>query len=493
MSLLKFFSSSHHARRRQQVRQQNTVARRRMLVETLEVRTVLAGSDAFATAFEIPGNVTTLSDVTDTFSYTLEAGEPATTLPSNPVGQTSAWWKLQASFAGTVQIDTYETHYPLNQCCGPDFGGFGDTTLEVFTGTQLNNLTLVTNNDDISALPGGDAAYPYPSGNPQGYNPNSLVTFAVTPGQTYYIRLNGWGDDFTTDPVGGGDRGPTQFNYKFSPDVVYVDDGFVGLNSGDAIVDADQGTSGDQPATFNFNAFATVSAAIAAASSSGTIVVNGGAYVESAALTNPQTLRIGGPDAAQAVNLAGASVLSVGDATSTTIAGEITGSGDLSKTGSGKLILTGNNSYTGTTNVLAGTLQAGASISTNLVALYDFNNPDNLGHDASGNNNDGTLQGGAVAAAGGVSGGALAPTGLSKCRISRRCSAVRRPRSACGRSSTSPRLRTPLGPASQTSAAAATIITLGSTAPPIKTSSATTAASIRSRSTRASIAPSGIS
>jgi autotransporter-associated beta strand protein len=427
MSLLKFFSSSHHARRRQQVRQQNTVARRRMLVETLEVRTVLAGSDAFATAFEIPGNVTTLSDVTDTFSYTLEAGEPATTLPSNPVGQTSAWWKLQASFAGTVQIDTYETHYPLNQCCGPDFGGFGDTTLEVFTGTQLNNLTLVTNNDDISALPGGDAAYPYPSGNPQGYNPNSLVTFAVTPGQTYYIRLNGWGDDFTTDPVGGGDRGPTQFNYKFSPDVVYVDDGFVGLNSGDAIVDADQGTGGDQPATFNFNAFATVSAAIAAASSSGTIVVNGGAYVESAALTNPQTLRIGGPDAAQAVNLgslataagstvnlAGASVLSVGDATSTTIAGEITGSGDLSKTGSGKLILTGNNSYTGTTNVLAGTLQAGASISTNLVALYDFSNPDNLGHDASGNNNDGTLQGGAVAAAGGVSGGALAlPAGAN--------------------------------------------------------------------------------
>ena len=97
---------------------------------------MLAGADAFAAAFTIPAGTISLSDPTDTFTYTMEAGEPGN--PFGAVGQTSGWWKFQPAFAGTVTIDTYETHYPLNQCCGPAFAGFGDTTLEAFTGSAID-------------------------------------------------------------------------------------------------------------------------------------------------------------------------------------------------------------------------------------------------------------------------------------------------------------------------------------------------------------------
>src|SRR5262249_5154289 len=86
--------------------------------------------------------------------------------------------------------------------------------------------------------------------------------------------------------------------------------------------------------------------------------------------------------------------LTVGNATSTTFDGVISGVGRLTKVGTGTLTLTAPNTYTGPTNVNGGTLLVNGSITSNTIV-----------------NNGGTLGGtGAVAGTVGVSsGGKLAP------------------------------------------------------------------------------------
>jgi autotransporter-associated beta strand protein len=151
---------------------------------------------------------------------------------------------------------------------------------------------------------------------------------------------------------------------------VYVDDSFTG-NSGDLIADADLGTTGNQPATFGVNAFNTIAQALTAVTSSGTVIVNDGTYAEAVALAGTQTLRITGADAAQTVvisslatgtgqvvNIVGSSNLTIGDGTNTAIAGTITGSGSLTKQGTGTVTLSsGSSTYTGATTIDGGVLR----------------------------------------------------------------------------------------------------------------------------------------
>ncbi|CAN5422426.1 autotransporter-associated beta strand repeat-containing protein [soil metagenome] len=59
-----------------------------------------------------------------------------------------------------------------------------------------------------------------------------------------------------------------------------------------------------------------------------------------------------------------ATSLTAGGVADTTYSGTITGSGGLAKSGAGTLILTGNNSYAGTTTIAAGTLQIGSGGTT---------------------------------------------------------------------------------------------------------------------------------
>jgi fibronectin-binding autotransporter adhesin len=154
---------------------------------------------------------------------------------------------------------------------------------------------------------------------------------------------------------------------------VYVDDSFTG-NSGQVIADADLGTSGDQAAIFGINAFTSVASALAAVSTSGTVIVNAGTYAETVSMSGTQTLKIGGANSAQAVtinslatvsgstlNLAGTSSLTFGDSTNVTMAGLITGSGSLVKQGSSIVTVSGDNDYSGDTTVSVGVLRVTAN------------------------------------------------------------------------------------------------------------------------------------
>ena len=81
----------------------------------------------------------------------------------------------------------------------------------------------------------------------------------------------------------------------------------------------------------------------------------------------------------------GAGTLTTGTATSTTYAGVISGTGGLTKVGTGVFTLTGNNTYTGTTTVSAGTLEVGSGGTSGSIAgdiidnsLLQFNRSDSL-------------------------------------------------------------------------------------------------------------------
>lgn len=103
---------------------------------------------------------------------TREDGQPtiATSNSTNAV-----WWRYTAPADGTLTIDTFGSNY--------------DTTLAVFTGSQVNNLTLVQANDDA------------------GGGLQSRVQFQARSGVQYQIAVAGWSNR----------SGSITLNLAFSP------------------------------------------------------------------------------------------------------------------------------------------------------------------------------------------------------------------------------------------------------------------------------------
>jgi fibronectin-binding autotransporter adhesin len=200
-------------------------------------------------------------------------------------------------------------------------------------------------------------------------NTNNAITPFSGLGERATVTLGTGGDarEFIVSYTGGDGNDMVLFDAT-QPDTVYVSPSFTG-SFGQLIDDADFGTSGNQSAVFGVNAFATISDARSAVTDDGIMIVNEGTYNEAVVLAGTQTLRITGPDAdqtviidslatvaGQSVMIQGTSNLTVGDATSTTIAGTISGDGSLTKVGTGTVVLGGANAYTGGTMVSQGTL-----------------------------------------------------------------------------------------------------------------------------------------
>lgn len=178
-----------------------------------------------------------------------------------------------------------------------------------------------------------------------------------------------------------------------TPSVVYVDDLWAGYAAETPIANADSGTAAVEAATFGYDAFSSVTAAIAAVGTNGTVIVNAGTYVEGTvpSLNNGKTLRLTGSNdganpstvtissldsvAGTTVNLQ-ANTLQIGDNTgNNNLAGALTGSGVLVKLGTDQLQVGGANTlFTGTTNVNGGQLrmnhaQALGSAASNTITV----------------------------------------------------------------------------------------------------------------------------
>jgi hypothetical protein len=126
-------------------------------------------NDDFADATLVTGTPGTA--VGTNVGATAQAGEPAFL-----AGGKTVWWKWVATGNSTFEFDTE--------------GSSIDTLLGVYTGSAVNGLTVVGQNDNVS---GGDN--------------KSKVTFAATSGTTYYMAVDG----------NGGATGALTLNWSVPP------------------------------------------------------------------------------------------------------------------------------------------------------------------------------------------------------------------------------------------------------------------------------------
>ena len=114
-------------------------------------------NDALANATMISG--ISVQAIGHNFNATKEPGEPN---HAGNAGGKSVWWKWTAPAAGQVFLTT----------AGSEF----DTLLGVYTGTDMNALTVVASNDDP----------------PDTFRDTSTLTFTATSGITYWIAVDGF-------------------------------------------------------------------------------------------------------------------------------------------------------------------------------------------------------------------------------------------------------------------------------------------------------------
>jgi autotransporter-associated beta strand protein len=248
----------------------------------------------------------------------------------------------------------------------------GDYSQLIVTGAA-NTIDLSSANVTFLSAGGGEVpALPHVMTLIQNHTAASIVPFEnLQQGATVTLGSGGESRTFIASYTGGESGKDLVLFDGSAPDIVYVHSSFTGLYA-QPIEDADFGTDGDQPALIGVTAFATIEQALAAVSSSGTIIVNGGTYGESVTLDAQQTLRVTGPDvqqtviinslaasAGQSIIIQGESNLTIGDATDMSIGGAISGGGSLTKQGTGTLNLNGANSYSGLTTISAGTIRLG--------------------------------------------------------------------------------------------------------------------------------------
>jgi subtilisin family serine protease len=114
------------------------------LNDDFEDRIVLAGGTSSTTGSNI-------------FS-SIQANEQRTPFGA---GTKSVWWSWAAQNSGSTTINTFGSNF--------------DTTLAIYTGSDIANLSLVASNDDNTGL-------------------QSSVTFSAIEGQVYAIQVNGYAD-----------------------------------------------------------------------------------------------------------------------------------------------------------------------------------------------------------------------------------------------------------------------------------------------------------
>jgi len=161
-------------------------------------------NDSFSNAINLVLNNNLIKVTGYSTNATKEAGEPN---HAGNNGGRSVWWKWTAPGAGSVTVNTgslnssglidlpssdntMDTTY--------DNSSTFDTTLGVYTGSSVSNLTTVASNDDIK----------------DGVIQVSSLTFTATAGTTYYFAVDGYNDPQESY---GADSGGVTLNVAFSP------------------------------------------------------------------------------------------------------------------------------------------------------------------------------------------------------------------------------------------------------------------------------------
>jgi uncharacterized repeat protein (TIGR01451 family) len=117
------------------------------------------GNDSFASAVVMAGASGTLTGTN--IGATGQGGEPINRGPG-PIR--SVWYRWTAPNGGWATFDT----------CTPPVSNAYDSTIGIYTGTQVSALTRVVDDDDTCI-------------------PRSLVVFIASAGTTYDISVDGWG------------------------------------------------------------------------------------------------------------------------------------------------------------------------------------------------------------------------------------------------------------------------------------------------------------
>ncbi len=141
-------------------------------------------NDDFANAFVLVGCAGTARGTN--LNASRESGELNHLSLSNGGGGThSIWYQWQAPSTGSVTFTTAGSAY--------------DTVLGVYTGSSVNMLTVVAQNDDIPDVSG------------QPHQVTSSITFSAMAGTVYRIAVDGFNNGGD-----GGDMGPVKLNWFFS-------------------------------------------------------------------------------------------------------------------------------------------------------------------------------------------------------------------------------------------------------------------------------------
>ena len=123
-------------------------------------------NDDFANAATISGASGSVSGTT--VGATTQYGEP---LPNYKAAATNTiWWVWTAPGSGDVTFSTTNT-----PAFSTSIDGYADTVMGVYTGSSVNSLTIIKEDDD------------------GGRNRTSICSFSATAGTRYYIAVSGFG------------------------------------------------------------------------------------------------------------------------------------------------------------------------------------------------------------------------------------------------------------------------------------------------------------
>jgi autotransporter-associated beta strand protein len=299
----------------------------------------------------VPSSITTTQRAVPDVSMDADPGSGVAVYDTYDFGSSTPWATFGGTslatpmFAGVIAIANQG--YALYHS-GATLNGAGQTqTLPELYSLAANPTSYVNDFHDVATGNNGYAAE-------AGYD---LVTGIGSP------AVNELADDLA----------------GVAPTYGYADTRWAGLFNGTVVTNANPVT-GNQSATIGLNAFASVNAAIAGAASGGyqTVIVNGddlsglyGAFNEAVNVNAAVGLVIQyGPvtfnsltDSAveTSIGLGGVNLTVGANNTSTTVDAAISGTGSLTKVGSGALTLNGAGGYSGATTVSGGSLIAGTT------------------------------------------------------------------------------------------------------------------------------------